>query len=243
MDRKDFTSHISGAMNQSLEAVFDHILQMGGMVEKQMEHAVEALQKNDVELAREVLVLDKMVNVREVEIDSLCARILARQQPTALDLRLVLSAIRMAVDLERMGDEVVKIAKFILAMAENNKMCSSVHGVDSLIEISLRSSSMLRTALDGFARLNVHEAGFVIKEEEAIDVLYKETLDDLIEQIKKGGEGAACILELIFSLRAAERMSDHARNIGESIIYLVNGQDVRDMDDEALQKFLSQFEG
>lgn len=240
MDRKDFTSHISEALNKSLEEVFDHILQMGGMVEKQMDYAVEALQKSDVVLAKEVLVLDKKVNCQEVAIDSLCARILARQQPTALDLRLVLSAIRMAVDLERMGDEVVKIAKFILMMSEKNLPCSQVPGLESLIEVSMRSSKMLHRALDGFARLNIGEVGSVIEEEELLDDVYKKALFELMQQVEQGGQQATCTLELIFALRAAERMSDHARNIAESIIYLVKGQDVRDMDEEALFAFLKE---
>jgi len=232
MDRKDFTNHISEALNQSLEDVFDHILQMGGMVEKQINCVVEALQKDDVALAKEILALDKEVNQQEVAIDSLCARILARQQPTALDLRLVLSAIRMAVDLERIGDEVVKVAKFVLMISEENLSCSQIPGVESLIEISMRSAKMLHTALDAFARLSINEVAEVIEEEERLDTLYKEVMHNLMPQLDQGCEDSICslnLIELIFALRAAERMSDHARNLVESIVYLVEGQDVRDM--------------
>jgi len=243
MDRKDFTRHISGALNQSLEEVFDHILKMGGMVEKQIDCAIEALQKSDKTLANEVLNLDKDVNKQEVEVDTLCARIVARQQPTALDLRLVLSAIRMAVDLERMGDEAVKIAKFVLKMVERDLSCNQLPGLSHLIEISLRSSKMLRAVLDDFARLNIEDAAKTIQEEEVLDEVYKNALQALEQDVMTvESEQKVCVLELIFALRAAERMSDHARNIAESIIYLVTGHDVRDMKEEEIFAFLKEFE-
>lgn len=240
MDRKDFTRHISGAMNASMEAIFNHILEMGGMVEKQIECAIEALQKNDGDLAKKVVELDKEVNRQEVEIDTHCARILARQQPTALDLRLILSAIRMAVDLERMGDESVKLAKFVIGMADKGLSCTQVSGLEHLIEISARSLKMLRMSLDGFARLSLLHSQEVIMEEDSLDELYKKVLADLTERVRQGGPEATCVLELIFALRAAERMSDHARNIEESLVYLVSGKDIRDMSDEEMQAFLTE---
>ena len=240
MDRKDFTRHISGAMNVSMEAIFNHILEMGGMVEKQIEYAIEAMQKNDADLAQKVVVLDKRVNQQEVEVDTHCARILARQQPTALDLRLILSAIRMAVDLERMGDESVKLAKFVIGMDEKGVVCTQVSGLEDLVEISVRSLKMLRVSLDGFARLTLSHSKEVIEEEDALDVLYKRVLSELTEKVRQGGADVTCILELIFALRAAERMSDHARNIEESLVYLVSGKDIRDMGDVELQTFLSE---
>jgi len=125
MQKKEFTSHISNQLNRNLEELFHHILEMGGMVENQLEMALTALSSSDVKVAKEVLRFDKVINQAEMEIDRLCIRVLARQQPTASDLRLILSTIRIAIDLERMGDEICKLAKLVINVnkEENNKLC------------------------------------------------------------------------------------------------------------------------
>lgn len=238
--RSDFEGHISSKMNQSLEDLFNHVLEMGGLVEKQLDNAVLALQNNDVAMARETMLLDKLINASEMQIDKMCTRVLARQQPAAADLRLIIASIRIAVDLERMGDEVVKIARLVVKFNDDPVFkCVGNLDFSSLLEIAARSKKMLKTTLDSYARVTVEGTVAVIAEEEDIDVVYKEAMAKLVDAIKQeSGDRVVCLLELSVALRACERISDHVRNIAEMIVYLVQGKDVRDLDLAALNQLL-----
>lgn len=242
MERKQFGSHVSESYNQYLEDLFNKVLEMGGLVERQLENSVTALQAFDVERAQEVIQMDSLINHNEIEIDRLCVRVLARQQPTGSDLRLVVSAIRIAVDLERMGDEVVKIAKLVINLNKiNNRDCLDLHRYKALIDIAASASLMLKTVLNAFARLDVKDSAWVVEEERRVDVLYKKSVAELKQQFKQANGDIECFLELVYALRASERLTDHARNIGEAIIYLVNGQDVRSVDSERLEVLLQEL--
>lgn len=243
MEKKEFGTHISEMLNQNLEALFNHILAMGGMVERQMDNALQALGTSDVAKAKEIILFDKMINDAEMEIDRLCARVLARQQPTASDLRLILVAIRVAIDLERMGDEVVKLAKMVIAFDQINQVkCSDVEGYVELVDISNRSNQMLKGTLDAFARVSTDGASQIVAEEESIDLVFSGIMDQLKRSMQHQPDCFECLMEMIIALRAAERVSDHARNIVESIVYLVNGQDVRNMDEDRLQALLTKLQ-
>lgn len=239
MDRSEFSEHISEQLNQNIEDIFNHILEMGGMVEGQLENSMVALGTGDVDKAREIITMDKSVNLAEFEIDRLCSRVLARMQPNATDLRLVIAAIRIAIDLERMGDEVVKIARTVIIFNDENKRpCKDFPGYDSLVNITHRSMEMLRTALDSFARVTLESAINLIEEEERIDVIYKDSMEQVKNAFDDTQDGMECLLELMWALRAAERVSDHARNIVESTIYLIKGKDIRNLNDETLIEYL-----
>ncbi|WFE68378.1 phosphate signaling complex protein PhoU [Thiomicrospira sp. R3] len=239
MNRKEFGTHVSASYNQYLEDLFNQILEMGSLVERQLQSSVLSVQNADSDLAREVIQLDKLVNREEMEIDRLCVRVLARQQPTASDLRLIVSSIRIAVDLERMGDEVVKISRLVLRLAQSGKLdCQNLQGYKQLVEISSRAREMLKNVLDAFTRLDLSGAAAVIEEEERIDELFAVVMEEVTERFKETDHDVECLLQLVYALRAAERITDHARNIAETIIYLVNGQDLRNMDDDALAEFL-----
>jgi phosphate transport system protein len=241
MDKKHFGNHVSGSYNQYLEDMFNQVLEMGGLVERQLEHAVASVQNSDVDKAREVIQLDKLINREEVEIDRLCVRVLARQQPTASDLRLVIAAIRIAIDLERMGDEVVKIAKLVTHLDQiGDQACRNLQGYKQLVEIYACASDMLQKVLNAFARLDIGDSAEVIEEEERVDDLFKVAMTEVTDRFKENGHDVECLLELVYALRASERITDHARNIAESIIYLVNGQDMRNMDAERLSEFLKE---
>ena len=243
MNRKEFGSHVSASYNQYLEDLFNQILEMGSLVERQLQTAVQSVQNADLEQAKEVIQLDKLVNREEMEIDRLCVRLLARQQPTASDLRLIVSSIRIAVDLERMGDEVVKISLLVVRLAEKGNLdCQNLQGYKQLIEISARANEMLKNALDAFTRLDIPGAANVIEEEERVDDLFSVAMDEITERFKESHNDVECLLELVYALRAAERLTDHARNIAESIIYLVNGQDMRNMDEKAVSEFLESLQ-
>lgn len=244
MEKENFGRHISESMNQNLEDLFNHILEMGGLVERQFEAALVALGSSDTAKASEVVAFDKIVNQAEMEIDKLCSRVLARQQPTASDLRLILAAIRIAIDLERMGDEIVKIANMVamFGQSEHNVKCSEMPGYGELMDISTRSNQMLKTALDSFARVSTEGAGELIQEEDRIDVIFAEAMADLKGQLRTRPDEVECLMEMIIALRAAERVSDHALNVIESIVYLVKGKDMRNMDQARLDAFLVSLE-
>ncbi|MDX1795671.1 MAG: phosphate signaling complex protein PhoU [Hydrogenovibrio sp.] len=243
MDKKEFTSHISGQLNQNLEDLFNHILEMGGLVESQFEGALMALTEANVNRAKEVILLDKAVNNAEMVIDKLCAKVLARQHPTASDLRLIISTIRIAIDLERIGDEIVKIAKMVNTFSkEDVEACPEFPGYNYLVDMSNRSINMLHDALDGFARVTTVGSLNLIQEEENIDQIYKQAFKEVVQGFQDMPEKSICLAEVMIALRAVERISDHARNIGESIIYLINGKDVREMDKKSLINFVTQLE-
>jgi len=242
MERTEFKSHISEQLNRNLEDLFNQVLEMGGLVERQLEDAVKAVQSGDVTLAKEVLQLDKVINKEEMEIDRLCARVLARQQPTASDLRLIIIAIRIAVDLERMGDEVVKAAKFVIKMGEYDFNCLDLPGYNHLIEITTCANTMLKTVLNAFARLDLSDLMSVIEDEERMDDSLSAATDEVLAGFKESHFAPECLLEMVYSLRASERVTDHAANIAESIIYLVEGRDVRNIDPERLSEFLSNLD-
>ena len=244
MEKKEFSSHISNQLNRNLEELFHHILEMGGMVENQLDMALTALSNSDVKVAKEVLRFDKTVNQAEMEIDRLCIRVLARQQPTASDLRLILSTIRIAIDLERMGDEICKLAKLVINVNKNeDKHCANFSGYAELVDISTRAREMLKVTLNAFARVSADDAISILDQEDVVDQVYKKACQDVTEQFKKSPDHVECLLDVMTALRASERLSDHVLNIMESIIYLVQGKDVRDMDQERLTKFLEKISG
>ncbi|MDG6777463.1 phosphate signaling complex protein PhoU [Thiomicrorhabdus sp. zzn3] len=238
MERTEFKSHISEQLNRNLEDLFNQVLEMGGLIERQLENAVTAVQNADVKLAKQVLKLDKVINNEELEIDRLCARVLARQQPTASDLRLIIIAIRIAVDLERMGDEVVKTAKLVIKMDEEGVACHTLPGFSSLLEITTCANSMLKKVLNAFARLDLSEVMDVMDDEERMDETLKSALAEVTEGFKTSDLPPECLLEMVYSLKASERVTDHAANIAESIVYLVKGQEVRNIDPEKLAEYL-----
>ena len=239
MERKDFSGHISALYNQYLEDLYNQVLEMGALVERQLESALSAVQSGDVEKAKQVVQLDRLINREEMDIDRLCVRVLARQQPTASDLRLIISAIRIAVDLERMGDEVVKIARLVVHLDGMNKMdCKNLQGYKQLVEISARGNDMLKTVLNAFTRLDVQDCAKVIEEEERVDDLFDVAMQEVTQSFKGSDVDVECLLELVYALRASERLTDHARNIAESTFYLVNGQDLRNIDHERLVELL-----
>ncbi|GKT12446.1 MAG: phosphate transport system protein [Thiomicrorhabdus sp.] len=244
MHKKEFSSHISNQLNRNLEELFHHILEMGGMVENQLDMALTALSNSDVKVAKEVIRFDKTINQAEMEIDRLCIRVLARQQPTASDLRLILSTIRIAIDLERMGDEICKLAKLVINVSKNeDKQCANFSGYAELVDISTRAREMLKVTLNAFARVSADDAISILDQEDIVDQVYKKACMDVTEQFKKSPDHVECLLDVMNALRASERLSDHALNIMESIIYLVQGKDVRDMDQERLTKFLEKISG
>ncbi len=242
MERQEFKSHISEQLNQNLEGLFNQLLEMGGLVERQLEHVISAVQNGDLALAKEVLQLDKIINREEMEIDRMCASVLARQQPAASDLRLIIMGIRIAIDLERMGDEAVKVAQLVIKMHEADLRCNVLPGYDALVALTIGGHAMLKKVLNAFARLDLSDVRSIFADEVEMDKVFKDGIQIVNDSFKESDLDAELLLAMVNALRASERVTDHSENIAESIIYLVQGQDVRNMDSEKLSEFLTKVE-
>ncbi len=216
--------HISQQFNNDLEELRSQLLGMGGEVEKQVADAIHALIEADSELARDVRERDDRVNQMEVAIDDECARILARRQPAASDLRLVIACSKAATDLERVGDEAAKIGRFTINLAEQG---NSSHGYIEIRHIGSHVRKMVQDALNAFARFDAELALQVAKEDKSVDREYKTAMRELVTYMMEDPRAISRVLNIMWVLRSLERVGDHARNIAEHVIYLVKGTDVR----------------
>jgi len=197
---------------------------MGGMVEKQVSDAVQALVEADSSLASEVIANEKQINGMEITIDEECTRLIALRQPAASDLRLIVAATKATTDLERMGDEANKIAKMAIKLAEEGVV---PRGYTEVRHIGNHVCSMLRNALDAFARFDVEQAMSVVREDKSVDVEYESAMRLLVTFMMEDPRYIKRVLNVLWALRALERIGDHARNIAEQVIYLVKGKDIR----------------
>ena len=224
MDITSHTHHISQQFNIELEAIRTHLSEMGGMAQRQVNDAIQALIDADVERAEQVVRADFKVNSMEMAIDEECTRILARRQPAASDLRLVIAVTKAITDLERIGDEAAKIARQAIAM---NKDGQSPRGYIEVRHIGGNVSRMLQDALDSFARLDMELALHVVQTDKQVDMEYSTAMRELVTFMIEDPRSITRVLNIMWSLRALERIGDHARNLAQYVIYLVNGEDVR----------------
>lgn len=216
--------HISRQFNQELESLKTQLLAMGGLVERHLSEVIDALVENDAAVAERVRANDSAVNDFQLEIDDECTHILARRQPTASDLRLVLAVTRTASDLERMGDESNKIARNVLHLVESGP---ASRGITEVRNISARVREMSRNALTAFARMDADMARAVLAEDEVVDQNYQSAMRSLVTFMMEDPRVISPVLSVMWILRALERVGDHASNIAESVIYLVEGADIR----------------
>lgn len=226
-DRQNLTHHISKRFNRELEDLTNRVLRMGGMVEQQLNDALQAVTNGDESLARHVIDHDYQLNAMEVEIDEECVTILARRQPAAGDLRLVFAMLKTITDLERVGDEAKKIAKLALKLAESKW---SDRRYTEIASLGWYASDMLHQVLDALARMDTNLALEIVKKEEVVDREYEIIMRQIITYMMEDPRTITRSLEAAWAARALERIGDHARNIAEDVIYLVKGKDVRHTD-------------
>ena len=224
INKDNLTQHISQQFNAELEEVRSHLLAMGGLVEKQVNDAVTALIDADSGLAQQVREIDDQINQMERNIDEECIRILARRQPAASDLRLIISISKSVIDLERIGDDSTKIAKRAILLSEEGE---APKGYVEIRHIGDQVRKMVQDALDAFARFDADLALAVAQHDKTVDREYKTALRELVTYMMEDPRSISRVLNVIWALRSLERIGDHARNIAELVIYLVRGTDVR----------------
>lgn len=230
--------HTSKQYDAELESVRAKVLEMGGLVEQQIVNALEALTKADIKLAKEVMDNDARVNTLEVQIDEDCSHIIARRQPAAGDLRMVMMIVKTITDLERIGDEATKIARTAQRIFDEDRMYKPrFTEIKAMVKIV---REMLRTSLDAFARLDVSQTVEVAKQDELVDEQFRAAMRQLVMYMLEDPRTISMSLEVLFVAKAIERIGDHAKNIAEYVVYMVKGKDVRhsslqEMERETLQ--------
>jgi phosphate transport system protein len=217
--------HLSTQFDSELSAVSTRVMEMGGLVESQIRTAVQALSQFSREAADQVMAAEARVNLLEVDIDRELSSIIARRQPTARDLRLLIAISKTTANLERAGDEAEKIARMVKSIIDSGEG-RTLPASELRIAADL-ASGLLRKALDAFARLDASAAVSILKEDNLIDQEFGGFVRKLITYMMEDPRTISASLNLLFVAKAIERIGDHAKNIAEFIIYVVKGADVR----------------
>ena len=219
--------HLSSQFDNELSGISTRVLEMGGLVESQVARAVLALSTFDAELASQVLRTEEQVNAMEVTIDRDLSSIIARRQPTARDLRLLIAVSKTIANLERIGDEAARIARTVQRLLDggvSSRMRLPVGDLTFECELATRQ---LRKVLDAFARLDIAAAVEVLRHDDQIDQEFEGLMRKLITYMMEDPRTISASIDLIFVAKAIERVGDHAKNLAEAIIYVVKGTDVR----------------
>jgi phosphate transport system protein len=219
--------HLSTQFDAELSGISTRVLEMGGMVESQVERAMHALTHFSSDIAAAVLIEEGRVNAAELSIDKDLSTIIARRQPTARDLRLLIAISKTIANLERVGDEAARIARIVQRLVDSGVSTRLRLPVNDLAYEAELAVSQLRKALDAFARLDVDRAVDVLRRDDLIDQEFEGLLRKLITFMMEDARTISSSIDLIFVAKAIERVGDHAKNLAEQIIYIVKGTDVR----------------
>ena len=224
MEKHKIDQHISQKYNEELEAIRNLVLSMGGIVEQMLTDAVRALVEGDVALSEQVRATDRKVNDLELQIDDQCARVMARRQPAASDLRLLIATIKIVNDLERMGDQAEKVAILAARLSDQEP---GTWGRRELEHVGQLVRRMVRDSLDAYARHDVELAYAVTRDDKRVDSEYEALTRQAIIFMMEDPRTIRRSLDVLWSARAIERIGDHAKNVAEFVVYLVKGEDIR----------------
>jgi phosphate transport system protein len=230
--------HLSTQFDAELSGISNRVLEMGGMVESQVAQAIYALTHFSGETASQVLIQEEQVNAMEVEIDRDLSTIIARRQPTARDLRLLIAISKTIANLERVGDEAARVARTVQRLINAGVSSRMRLPVNDLAFESELAIAQLRKALDAFARLDVAKALEVLKQDDQIDQEFEGLMRKLITFMMEDPRTISSSIDLVFVAKAVERVGDHAKNLAEQIIYIVKGTDVRHSSLEAVETII-----
>lgn len=217
--------HLSSQFDADLNQLCAQVMQMGGLVEQQLTQAIQALAQNDVSMADEVLQRERRINMCEMDIDRECSNVIAKRQPTARDLRLLMAVSKCTANLERAGDEAERIARLTKRLMQQG-MPRGMAFSDIRLEADL-AGRLLRKALDAFARLDVIAANEILRDDRQVDEEFEGFVRKLITYVMEDPRMIGSAIDLLFAAKAIERIGDHAKNIAEMVIYVAKGTDVR----------------
>ncbi|MEQ1968326.1 phosphate signaling complex protein PhoU [Xenorhabdus nematophila] len=238
MDNLNLRKHISGQFTAELEHIRTELMTMGGLVEEQLRNAILSMHNQDKMLARQVIEDDRKVNMMEVAIDEACVRIIAKRQPTASDLRLIMVISKTIAELERIGDVAKKICQTALEKFSHQQQSLLV----SLESLGNHTIQMLHDVLDAFARMDLDEAVRIYHEDKKVDQEYEGIVRQLMTYMMEDPRTIPNVMTALFCARSIERIGDRCQNICEFIFYYVKGQDFRHVGGDELEKFLTKKE-
>jgi phosphate transport system protein len=219
------SDHTHKQFDAEMEEIRSGVLAMGGLVETQLTRAIDALKHPDIDLIASVATDERAINQMQVSIDQQCSQIIAKRQPAAIDLRMVLTVVKIVNELERIGDEIKKIAYKAQQMQRPERLANvHFHEITRAAELA---ESNLQLALDAFARLDVNAAAQVVSNDEAIDSAFLSILRQLISYMMEDPRTISAALEIVFIAKSIERIGDHAKNVAENVVQAVRGKDVR----------------
>lgn len=219
------TQHSSKQYDNDLEEIRSKVLFMAGTVENQLQEAMHSLKTGNVELALQVMKGDEGVNGLEVALDDACSHLIVKRQPAANDLRTVMATLKVITDLERIGDEAAKIARTVTTTSARN--VSVLNQYETVRMLAERTAALLHDALDAFARLDIEQAKKVIADDVVIDHEFRSVMRSLITFMMEDPRTISTALDTMWMAKSIERIGDHATNIAEYVIYIVEGKDIR----------------
>lgn len=206
--------------DEQLKLLNEEMIQMGTMIEVNIQKAIDALVNSDVETAKEIMAMDVQVDKKQRDIESLCFNLLIQQQPVAKDLRAITAAMKMVTDMERIGDHAADISEMTIMLSEEERIGS----YDTIIKMAAEASVMLISSIDAFAQKDVMKAQAVIEHDDIVDALFDKIKSELIELIKKDTERGEQEIDMLMIAKYLERIGDHATNIAEWVIYSLDNK-------------------
>jgi phosphate transport system protein len=234
MDNGYIGHHISGQFNKEIEDIRNHVLTMGGMVEEQLELAVKAFTTINLEMADQVIKQENQVDALEVALDKECTEIMALRQPTAFDLRLLITVLRVINELERVGDLAEHIAKMTIHLADiEGHKSTAYHEITHMTDLV---KNMLHEALDAFARMSVDQVHAIMARDENVDREYSSIIRQQITYMMEDPRNIRRTFDVLWAVRSLERIGDHACNICEHLVYMIKGEDVRHISREEFER-------